>query len=1271
MTQRIFEKLNATQLLNIFTMLDRNNLLANEDRYRYNIHYRSSWKADRRKEFLVPIVSKYFEERINDLDGMTPKRMYEYIVNTLIPEMIRPKPESATVNGPKVESEISVLTKQLEAIKKRINELKSSKDDSEMIDLDRRRNKATWLQRDLLVPPPPPPPPTVERYVDSPEYVKNKLEKAVKPEGFVKRITSDKVVDDLINRLYEKPFGTEIPISTLSDDQLALLAPQLRKWFFANIKPKLNDKMLVGFTAGLREVRHTVQKELERLEKMFTKNYFFDISEVKTNMNAYDGDLYLNMLDAITFYDFSQWVEKPNSRRSVHGDGFFPRKLSGNYVKLEEILYPFQIYSTYLNGNGNVKKNVHTPCFINALRESGVDKKICDEILAFVGYQSRINRNVWTEIAQHFDLAIHLRIYDAKRGKIDTANYNNKGWYNPNGKNKIYLAEYLDHVFVDKELPINLFAIRNWDKICDKCDDINRLLKTYKVRPDGTISIDNKKANARSLDVIIAIDKAGGFENINGSDFDVDKAQIFSHEIKEPKPVAGPYNEKLHTRKIVDRKYSRTGKNSQWKTLSESTYSNIYYADFETCKKKVDGKKVHAEAVPFMLCLSSEGGFMTKTYTGIDCMTQMFNDVADNSIVYFHNLGFDGNFFMKYGFKQIIKKGSKIISMKANYNGKNINFKDSFSLFPKALKSFPASFPLSFKGLNVQKELFPYDYYTFDRIYVNDGNKVVGNVDEAIATTTWNEEEINVFKKNITKMDCWIDREQGTFDMMKYCEFYCSQDVNVLRIGFNAFVEAAKSEPIKMNLHDYLTLPALANAYLTKKVFVPNKNVYELNGMVQKFIQQTVYGGRCMTANNRRYNIKGIKIADFDACSLYPSAMRRMFAVEGTPEFYEHKDVDMIYDKNNLPDILIHAFDEDQMKPTATRYISQFFVEIEIVKVGIHRQFPLIIKRENGKQTNCNGPAQSASTAQGAECVRMVVDMITLQDLITFQDISFKLGNGYIMKGNRDHSVRSVIQNLFDLRAQYKKEKNPTQEVIKLIMNSAYGKTIQKPIKTYLQFVKADEFEWFVQNRYHQIVKIDKVDGSDMYLFELQKMKAKQFNNVVFGTTVLSMSKRIMNEVMCLAEDLGIKIWYQDTDSMHIEADKVSCLNEAFKNKYGRELIGENIMGCFHSDFDEIPDAVADVHISLGKKMYYDRLVNEQGDRSEHYRMKGIPQIVIKNTADKLFNSNIQSLYEYLFEGNSLTFDCLDGRVGFNFTRSGKIEYVANFTRKVSPTSEL
>jgi hypothetical protein len=137
-------------------------------------------------------------------------------------------------------------------------------------------------------------------------------------------------------------------------------------------------------------------------------------------------------------------------------------------------------------------------------------------------------------------------------------------------------------------------------------------------------------------------------------------------------------------------------------------------------------------------------------------MTEMFKDLIDKSVVYFHNLGFDGTFFMKYGFEQIIKKGSKIISMKAKYNDKTIYFKDSYSLFPKALKSFPSSFPDSFKNLNVQKELFPYDYYTYERIYEQVDIKsylggdtiVIGNVDDAIKTTTWTEEEIQVFKQN-------------------------------------------------------------------------------------------------------------------------------------------------------------------------------------------------------------------------------------------------------------------------------------------------------------------------------------------------------------------------------------------------------------------------------------------------------------------------------------------------------------------------------------------
>lgn len=58
-----------------------------------------------------------------------------------------------------------------------------------------------------------------------------------------------------------------------------------------------------------------------------------------------------------------------------------------------------------------------------------------------------------------------------------------------------------------------------------------------------------------------------------------------------------------------------------------------------------------------------------------------------------------------------------------------------------------------------------------------------------------------------------------------------------------------------------------------------------------------------------------------------------------------------------------------------------------------------------------------------------------------------------------------------------------------------------------------------------------------------------------------------MNEVVCLAYDLNIPIYYQDTDSMHIKKDPLIKLSYSFRELYKCELIGSYI-GQYHSDFD-------------------------------------------------------------------------------------------------------
>ena len=54
--------------------------------------------------------------------------------------------------------------------------------------------------------------------------------------------------------------------------------------------------------------------------------------------------------------------------------------------------------------------------------------------------------------------------------------------------------------------------------------------------------------------------------------------------------------------------------------------------------------------------------------------------------------------------------------------------------------------------------------------------------------------------------------------------------------------------------------------------------------------------------------------------------------------------------------------------------------------------------------------------------------------------------------------------------------------------------------------------------------------------------------------------------------------------NMHIEHNKISLLANEFNKIYNRELIGEDIIGRYHNDFDELKNAYTTLHISLGKK---------------------------------------------------------------------------------------
>ena len=136
-----------------------------------------------------------------------------------------------------------------------------------------------------------------------------------------------------------------------------------------------------------------------------------------------------------------------------------------------------------------------------------------------------------------------------------------------------------------------------------------------------------------------------------------------------------------------------------------------------------------------------------------------------------------------------------------------------------------------------------------------------------------------------------------------------------------------------------------------------------------------------------------------------------------------------------------------------------------------------------------------------------------------------------------------------------------------------------------------------------------------------------------------------MNKVFSWADDCGVKIYYQDTDSTHLHYGDVDKADKRYKEKYGLELVGEDL-GNFHVDFPYIEKGCGEVYaiesFALCKKSYFDHLEYTckegktiNGDLS---RMKGIPTSCIEYYAT-VHNISVLELYSQLFDGMSIGFD--------------------------------
>lgn len=852
----------------------------------------------------------------------------------------------------------------------------------------------------------------------------------------------------------------------------------------------------------------------------------------------------------------------------------------------------------------DVKPEYYTDtCLIYALKQGGLEENKLSEIRMMLKCRN-IPLSDLPAICDKVKIQIQISKLDKNMEK--DRKHNERNIYGKTYDRIFKVGLVGSHYFIIDKTEITSFAIENYEELKD-IEEFNYIYNAS-----------HKKNSSRCIDSFKLIRLL--LEH---------KDKLLTPITYENSIIASTQFYKSISDEIVDLEYDvnsstirpvnkKEEKGRKCKTNNEIHYENVFF-DFETY---VNDDRIH---IPY-LCRTVDKNGNVGVFFGEKCGLNMLYSLKSNTRLIAHNANYDYRFILKhlYDVKEL-SRGNRLISCKGKFGEFNIHVKDSFHLISMPLRDFPKVFDIK----NTVKEVMPYDLYNKETVT----NRFV---DIDFAKTFLKEEEHSQFMINIDKWK--LENGNNTYDIIEYSSRYCELDCIILQQGYNTFRQWML-ELVKLDIDEILTIASLAHTYFINEGCYNDVN--ELGGTPQRFIQKCVVGGRTMCAENKKSFTEG-KIQDFDAVSLYPSAMNRMDGfLKGIPKVIINKDYTDLQQKDG------------------------YFVEILITNVGIRREFPIVSYKNNA------GVRMFSNDVVGKH---IFVDKVMLEDMVKFQHIEFEIIKGYYFDEGYNTKIKDTIMFLFEERLRFKKLGNKCEMVYKLIMNSGYGKSIMKAVEIETRVFDDDKkFKTFLSRNYNWIISFNKIHDCNKVKVKSVKSMNEHFNIAHVGVSILSWSKRIMNEVMCLAEDNNIKIYYQDTDSMHIDDDNIQLLSVKFNEAYNKELIGKS-MGQFHSDFDfkGCKNVFASRSLFLGKKCYIDELKGEDEitgveKTSFHIRMKGIPNSCILFATNRLGYSNPFELYQDLFNGKNISFDLTNNgtKCNFKFEKDYSVSTVKIFNRNI------
>lgn len=975
-----------------------------------------------------------------------------------------------------------------------------------------------------------------------------------------------------------------------------------------NLSLKTNEKYLLKLTTtkGIKKITTLNANNINRWRGIIQNRVWISENDKpgSENLKEIDGEEIAKLeLEKIE-------TEKTESRKY---NGFFP------YVNISDIdISKHGIYTDaqlkMINGEN------HKSCLIRSLENCGIDKgKISDIVQTFPMEEENFPLSKMKEVSKIIGKNIILHYYYEQYNRIDKLKYITD---KENPENLIELSQYKNHIFNFEKTEYSSMYLSNKDIIDVNYKNNPERFKFNKKRANGNFYfIKTREAYVNSLNLVVLMMENQMF-NEYSSIYHLNRKINNAYKAEPTITNAEESQEEVENVEIIE--ISKENKD-QAKIDRKEEFVNILknkdkqliiYAD---CETQVVGCEYH-----HILAFSYMHDDEIKTFKNNGNVNFMISELRtslinlakrEKAIIYdykssrfiqnkkikmiFHNAKYDSKIIERYFYSasEVCKDG-RLYSKDFNLcKGVKFSLLDFYKHFGKPLKKAPETFGLTIEkmpGVN-------YGYYCPEKmnnhlVSISEYKNGVkpGDREGIMETITSN----RIFEYQTT------DDGIEVFNPVAFYLYYLEIDVKVLKMAVEKY-RSLLFELTAIDPTDSLTISTVGYKFANNEGAF--NGLYRVGGSLREYIQKSIRGGRVYVNPDYIKTVVEEEIADFDGVSLYPSAIVRLCREYGLPIGKAKSSTETNYEfyKNK----------------------SWYVVRIELKSINKRQMIPMINIKEDNQDSARYVNAIENPTIQ-------YVDKITLEDWIRFHDIDYEIKDGIYWNSGYNKRLGEVIQMLFDERLKYKDLKNePMQEMIKLILNSIYGKTGTRKSTTQTKFISKDKINDFMFSNFGLIKEIEE----NQYNFKITISAFDNSTSLNFvASAILSMSKRIMQEIFDIANDCNFPIYYTDTDSIHMLKSDIEPLSIEFKNRYNRVLVGSQ-MGQFHNDFkmDGCKNIDSLKFIACGPKSYIDLIqgtdkITGELKQDVHIKLKGITKAGIEDKIKMIIykNKDIKKIYK-------------------------------------------